>query len=357
MKIASRPFGELAGGRRVELYTLENAAGLTARIMTYGSTLVSIHAPDRNGSFEDVLLGFDALDGYVAPHPYFGAAIGRYANRIARGRFTLEGVTYQLACNDGSNHLHGGRAGFDKRLWTAGVRSCGGEPCLEMHYRSSDGEEGYPGTLDACVRYTLNEAGDLTVGYRARCDRPTIVNLTHHPYFDLSGRGGEHGILDHVLHLPGSRFLPVDEMLIPTGEMQPVHGSCMDFTVPCALRPRVTQADRQLRIAGGGYDHAWVLADAGTALRLAARVHEPISGRSLEVHTTQPGVQFYSGNQLDGAIRGRRRIRYVRHAGFCLEPQRHPDTPNRPSFPSAVLRPGELYEETTIYRFGIAAGA
>jgi aldose 1-epimerase len=353
MDIQSLPYGQLPDGRRVDLYVLGalgNASGVAVRVMTYGSTIVSIRTPDRHGVHRDIVLGFDTLDGYLAPHPYFGATIGRYANRIARGRYTLDGIDYQLACNNGPNHLHGGLAGFDKRLWTASLRSACGTTWLDMNYASADGEEGYPGALHARASYALNDDNELTIEYEARCDRATIVNLTNHAYFNLAGRGD---VLDHVFHFPAAYFLPVDETLIPSGEMRPVRGTLMDFTSPSDLRSRLMQRDAQLSIAGG-YDHTWMQLPDGGAMHLAAHVHEPRSGRTLSIKTTQPGIQFYSGNQLDSSVAGKSDRHYLKHAGFCLEPQRFPDTPNHAEFPPAVLRPGDVYREISIYRFGVA---
>lgn len=350
MNIADARYGLLPDGRAVEVYTLANARGMAVRVMTYGSTLVGIEVPDRRGDCADVLLGFDDFGDYLSAHPYFGGTIGRYANRIAQGRFTLDGVMHQLACNDGPNHLHGGVEGFDRRLWLAHVHEDRDGLWLDMHYTSPDGEEGYPGTLWARASYHLAEDNVLTVAYEAHCDRRTIVNLTNHAYFNL---GDPRGILDHVFELPARHFLPIDATLIPMGAQQSVLGTCMDFTTPARLRERIASGDRQLALAGG-YDHTWVLAAADDAPRIAARVHEPGSGRTLEVETTQPGVQFYSGNRLDGTIAGKSGCCYGRHAGFCLEPQRFPDTPNHVSYPSAVLEPGAVYREITRYRFGTA---
>ncbi len=345
MPIRSQPFGRTAAGQAVELYTLTNAAGIEARVCTYGGTLVALLLPDRAGARADVLHGFDTLDGYLGPHPYFGALIGRYGNRIARGRFTLDGVNYQLATNNGPNHLHGGPGGFHTALWRA-------EPAddsLTLSYVSPDGEEGYPGTLQARVTYRLSEAGELRIDYEATTDRPTILNLTNHAYFNLAGDGD---ILDHELRLDAPHYLPVDETQIPTGELAPVAGTPFDFTTPTAIGARINADDEQLRIASGGYDHCWAFAHGGDLATPVAFVREPRSGRTLELFTTQPGVQFYTANFLDGSIRGKGGRAYQKHSAFCLETQHFPDSPNQPAFPSTVLRPGEVYRHTTIFRFG-----
>ncbi len=349
-RIKCQLFGRLADGRVVDLYSLRNRHGVTVRVMTYGSTLVSAHVPDRAGRFDDVLLGFDGLEGYLAGHPYFGSTIGRYANRIAHGRFKLDGVAYRLAGNDGPNHLHGGDAGFDKRLWSAQPASDGAG--VEMRYSSRDGEEGYPGNLDAGASYRLTDENELAISYCAATDRATIVNLTNHAYFNLAAHGD---ILDHEFEIWGDSFLPVDGTLIPTGELRAVEGSPMNFTRSSALRHRIAQNEPQLHVAGG-YDHTWVLRQNRGHPAVAARVYEPASGRLLTVTTTQPGVQFYSGNRLDGSIIGKAGMRYQRHAGFCLEPHHFPDSPNRPGFPTTVLVPGETYEQTIIYRFDVSTG-
>jgi aldose 1-epimerase len=345
MPIRSRPFGRTPAGEAVELYTLANAAGLEASISTYGGTLVAINAPDRAGARADVLLGFDTLDGYLQPHPYFGALIGRYGNRIARGRFTLDGVAYQLATNNGPNHLHGGPGGFHAVLWRA-------EPAgdsLALSYTSPDGEEGYPGTLEVRVTYSLNDAGELRIDYEATADRATVLNLTNHAYFNLAG-GGD--ILGHQLRLDASHYLPVDATQIPTGELAPVAGTPFDFTTPTAIGARIDADDEQLRGAKGGYDHCWVFGHGGDLGKAVGRVVEPVSGRTLELFTTQPGVQFYSANFLEGDLKGKGGRAYPKHSAFCLETQHFPDSPNQPAFPSTVLRPGETYGHTTIYRFG-----
>ena len=337
MSVHCLDFSALPDGRPVALYLLDGHAGVAAAIMTYGSTLVRLCAPDRHGRIDDVILGFDTLAGYLAPHPYFGGTIGRYANRIAHGRFTLDGNDYALACNNGLHHLHGGRQGYDRRLWTAWME----DDAVVMRYVSPDGEEGYPGRLVATVRYAL-EDDTLRMDYEATCDRPTLVNFTNHAYFNLTGRGTVH---EHVLTLPGPSFLPVDDTLIPLGALEPVTGTPFDFTGGVRLAERLDLDDPQLR-AAGGYDHTWTIASAGHA----ARLWHPHSDRRLDIVTTQPGIQFYGGHLLDGTLSGKNGERYVKHAGLCLEPQRYPDSPHHPAFPAARLAPGACYRETTLYR-------
>lgn len=345
--ISAAPFGKLPDGAAVELYSLRNRGGMEARIATYGGTVTFLTAPDRGGHYADVVLGYDQLDGYLRNSPYFGALIGRYANRIARGQFTLEGTRYSLATNDGPNALHGGRRGFDKVVWTVvSARVTAQGPQLTLTYLSRDGEEGYPGTLAVTAIYTLTEDDALRLDYRATTDRETVVNLTSHSYFNLRGHGD---VLGHIVQIAADRFTPVDSTLIPV-EVRSVGGTAFDFRTPTSIGARIAADDAQLRFAGG-YDHNWVLnAKAGT-LALDATVYEPESGRVLEVLSTQPGLQFYSGNFLDGSITGKRDWAYQRRDGFCMEPQHFPDSPNHPDFPSAVLKPGRTYHSAIIYRF------
>src|SRR2546428_10144291 len=319
-----------------------------ARIMTYGGILVSLRVPDRNGKLEDVVLGYDNLEGYLKNNsPHFGAIIGRYGNRIAKGRFTLNGREYRLAQNNGENHLHGGIKGFDKVIWKAReVKSKEGVG-LSLTYLSRDGEEGYPGNLSATVVYMLTNSNELKIDYKATTDKDTILNLTNHSYFNLAGRGS---ILTHQVMIKADRFTPVDQGLIPTGELKSVHGTPMDFTQPTVIGARIEQHDQQL-IFGKGYDHNWVLNRNDNALTLAARVYEPETGRVLEVYTTEPGLQFYTGNFLDGSIRGKAGQVYQKRYGFCLETQHFPDSPNKPHFPAVALKPGQRYATTTIYKF------
>ena len=350
MSITEDAFGTTEDGTPVVLYTLANTNGLEARIMTYGGIVVSLRAPDRDGNSGDVTLGFDTLEPYLQEHPYFGALIGRYGNRIANGTFGLDGTTYTLAKNNGPNHLHGGVRGFDKVVWQGRPDSSGGTARLTLTYRSRDGEEGYPGNLDATVVYTLDDENQLRIDYTATTDRATIVNLTNHSYFNLAGDGDVYG---HKLQLFAGRFLPIDATSIPLGEQRAVENTPMDFRRPAPIGAQIHGDDEQLRHASGGYDHTWVLDAGGGAIAHAARVYEPASGRVMDVWTTQPGVQFYSGNMLDGSLRGKGGRVYAKHPGFCLETQHFPDSPNQPQFPSTVLRPGETYRQTTIYQFGV----
>ncbi len=344
--IESVAFSSTPDGTPVELYTLRNNQGAQARIMTYGGIVVSLKVPDRDGGMADVVLGYDSLWGYVDNNPYFGAIIGRYGNRIANGRFTLNRQTYRLATNNGENHLHGGVKGFNKVVWTAKEVERENGPALQLSYLSPDGEEGYPGKLRATVVYALTHENELRIDYAATTDEPTVVNLTQHSYFNLAG-AGQGDILRHELMLDADRFTPVDEGLIPTGELRDVKGTPMDFTELTPIGARIEQQDQQLRF-GLGYDHNWVLNNSSADLALAARVFEPGSGRIMEVFTTEPGIQFYSGNFLDGSITGKRGKVYRHRYGFCLEAQHFPDSPNQAKFPSTVLNPGEKYAQTTI---------
>jgi aldose 1-epimerase len=343
-------FGRTQSGLAIDLYTLRNGAGLDASIMTYGGTLVSLSAPDRDGRAVDVVLGFDDLPPYLGSHPYFGCIVGRYANRIAGGTFSLGGVNYSLAQNDGPNHLHGGILGFDRVVWNARPRITDSAAELELTYLSPDDEEGYPGNLNVKVVYALTAANELCLRYSAATDKTTIVNLTNHAYFNLRGSGT---VLRHALELPAERFLPVDQKLIPTGEMRLVKGTAFDFTKSAAIGAQIYDDNPQIKISGG-YDHCWVLENHASGCRLAARLSDPESGRVLTVSTTQPGVQLYTANFMDSNMRGKRGLVYEKHAGICLETQHFPDSPHHSEFPSTVLRPGEQYRETTIYRFDVA---
>ena len=351
MAIPQQPFGVTPDGIRIDRYTLRNANGLEADIITYGGTLTALRVPDRSGAFGDVVLGFDTLAAYLGDHPYFGSLIGRYCNRIAGGRFVLNGVTYTLARNDGPNHLHGGPDGFHRQIWSARAGASGDGPSLELSYLSRDGEAGYPGNLAVTVTYTLTDRDALRIDYTATTDRDTVVNLTNHAYFNLASSGD---IMGHELQIAASHFLPVDANLIPLGELRPVQGTPMDFSVPIPIGARIDAADEQIR-RGRGYDHTWVLDKPAGTLGFAARLFEPVSGRVLEVYTTQPGLQFYSGNMLEGNLIGKGGRVYTRRSGLCLETQHFPDSPNQPQFPSSVLRPGETYRQTTIYQFGVRA--
>jgi aldose 1-epimerase len=321
---------------------------MEARITDYGGIIVSLTAPDRSGKYADVVLGYDSLAGYLkADNPYFGAMIGRYGNRIARGRFQLDGVTYKLATNNGPNALHGGKVGFDKVVWKVVKARVDQDPELELSYTSRDGEEGYPGNLKVTARYTLAADNTLRLDYTAVTDKATPVNLTQHSYFNLRGHGD---ILGHVLEIPASRFTPVDSTLIPVGELRSVVDTPFDFRQPTAIGARIEKTDEQLT-NGKGYDHNWVLDKSPGKLGLVARVYDPETGRVLEVSSTEPGVQFYSGNFLDGGNIGKAGVAYARHAGLALEPQHFPDSPNQPNFPSVILKPGETYHNTIVYKF------
>jgi aldose 1-epimerase len=348
--VKREPFGKMPDGAPVEIFTLRNAAGVEVRAIPYGGIITSLRVPDRNGKLDDIVLGFDRFDEYLKDHPFFGAIIGRYGNRIAKGRFTLNGATYKLATNNGPNHLHGGNRGFDKVLWTA--EPVAGKNALSFTRTSADGEEGYPGSLRVQVTYTLSDKNELIVDYRATTDEPTIVNLTQHSYFNLAGQASG-DILGHQLMLNADRYTPVDETLIPTGEVAPVDGTPFDFRKPTAIGARINASHAQLK-NGQGYDHNWVLNRTGTGLQLAARVIEPKTGRTMEIRTTEPGIQFYSGNFLDGKLTGKQGAKYSHRTGFCLETQHFPDSPNQPKFPSTVLRPGQEYRTTTVFTFGVS---
>lgn len=352
-------FGTLPDGRAVDGFTLRNARGMEVRVAGYGGAILSVKVPDRQGRPGDVVLGFDRLDQYVADRAYFGALIGRYANRIRGGRFRLDGREYALPVNDGANHLHGGPGGFHKVAWDAEPFDDDGHGTgVRLRHTSPDGEEGYPGTLDVEVIYRLTEDNELVIDYRARTDAATPVNLTQHTYFNLTGDPSK-DVLGHELELFADRFTPVDGGLIPTGELAPVDGTPFDFRRAAPLGARIGEADPRL-VQAGGYDHNFVLDGDGNgdgdggAPALAARVRDPGSGRVLEVLTTEPGMQFYSGNYLDGSTRGKGGQAYGYRSGFCLEPQRFPDSPNQPAFPPTILHPGETYHSRTVYRFGVA---
>jgi aldose 1-epimerase len=340
-------FGKASTGEAVDLYTFSNSKGVEAAITNYGGIIVSLKTPDRNGKTADVVLGFDSLEGYLGDHPYFGAIIGRYGNRIAKGKFSLNGQEYSLAKNNGENHLHGGIRGFDKVVWRA--KEDPASNSLALSYLSKDGEEGYPGNLAVNVTYTLTDDNELKIEYTATTDKATVVNLTNHSYFDLRGQG-QGDILGHRILIAADRFTPVDSGLIPTGELRHVEGTAFDFRQPRAIGERINAAEEQIQI-GKGYDHNFVLNQRGGELALAARASEPESGRVMEVHTTEPGVQFYTGNFLDGTVRGKSGKPYPQRSGFCLETQHFPDSPNKPNFPTVVLKPGDRYRTTTVYRF------
>ena len=349
MKIKKQLFGTLADGTTIALYTLVNAQGMRATITNYGGIVVSLTAPDRDGAFADVVLGFDTLQEYVSHSPYFGCLVGRFGNRIANGKFSLKGEKYVLAQNDGQNHLHGGVKGFDKRVWTPHALETPDGPALVLTYTSPDGEEGYPGTLSVKVIYTLTNDNALKIDYTATTDKTTVVNLTNHSYFNLSA-GTAETILGHEMFINADTFTPVDGTLIPTGELRSVAGSPLDFRTATPIGARINADDAQLKF-GGGYDHNWVVNGEPGTLRLAARVYEPSSGRAMEVHTTEPAIQFYAGNMMPPTLPGKDGRVYVRRGGFCLETQHYPDSPNKPEFPSTTLEPGQTYQTTTVYKF------
>ncbi len=348
--VTRAPFGRMPDGTEVDGYTVRNSRGMSLHVMTYGGIITSLRTPDRQGHLDDIVLGFDNLSGYLNDPPYFGAIVGRYANRIARGRFTLEGHTYQLPVNNGPNSLHGGTRGFDKVVWQATAFENDSTAGIVLTHMSPDGDMGYPGQLEARVTYTLNEQNELTIDYMATSSRATPVNLSQHSYFNLAG-DGTRDILGHMLELNASHYTPVDSTLIPTGQIALVTGTPFDFRTATAIGARIDQPDEQLRF-GRGYDHNFVVDGDGTGMRLVARVTEPTSGRTLEVSSDQPGVQFYSGNFLDGTITGKSGRVYAHRYGFCLETQHYPDSPNQPAFPSTILRPGDHYATRTIFRFG-----
>lgn len=349
MAIHKQPFGQTKGAQAVDLYTLTNDHGISTQITNYGGTIVTLRTPDRTGALGDVVLGFDTLADYETRSPFFGCIAGRYANRLANGKFTLDGVTYSLATNNGPNHLHGGLRGFDKVVWQAETAQTPDGVVLELRYLSQDGEEGYPGNLDVTVTHTLTNHNELRIDYHATTDKPTILNLTNHTYFNLAGQGK---ILDHLMMIDADRFTPVTAALIPTGELPSVAGTPFDFRTPTAIGARIAQDHEQLRF-GGGYDHNWVLNRHGQGLRQVITVTEATSGRRLDVATSQPGVQFYTGNMMPDALPGKGGQVYTKRSGFCLETQHFPDSPNQPHFPNTVLRPGEQYHETTVFRFSI----
>ena len=350
-RITKADFGKTKDGRPVEIYTLTNSGGSEAKVITYGGAVVSLKVPDKfSNNFRDVVLGFDSIADYEKHTAFFGALIGRYGNRIAKGKFTLDGQEYSLASNNGENHLHGGVRGFDKVIWTAKPSTDKDGANLELTYFSADGEEGYPGNLKVKVVYTLTERNQLKIVYSATTDKATVINLTHHSYFNLAGSGN---ILGHVLEINADRYTPTDSGSIPTGALADVKGTPFDFTNGTEIGARIEQDNQQLKF-GRGYDHNWVLTRKGNGVELAARVYEKTSGLLMEVYTTEPGIQFYSGNFLDGSMRGKGGASYLFRSGFCLETQHFPDSPNRANFPSTVLRPGQTYSQTTIYAFRVS---
>jgi len=346
--VDSEIFGQLADGSVVHVFTLTNKSGMEARILNYGGIVLSLKVPDRNGVMGDVVLGFDKLEDYVVKSPYFGCLVGRFGNRIAGGKFVLNGKTFTLAKNDGENSLHGGLKGFDKVVWAATTEIKANGPSLALHYVSKDGEEGFPGTLSVTAVYTLTEDNALELNFTAVTDKNTVVNLTHHSYFNLACKGD---VLEHEVTINAEAFTPVNAALIPTGELRPVAGTPLDFRKPEKIGARINSSDQQMKY-GGGYDHNWVLKKNEGKLGLAATVLEPLSGRVMEVLTTAPATQFYTGNFLNGII-GKGGCVYQARNGFCFEPQHFPDSPNQPSFPSTLLQPGQTYTNTIIYRFSV----
>jgi aldose 1-epimerase len=343
-------FGTLPDGREVQRYVLKNRNGVEIHVINYGGIITHLMAPDRNGKVEDIVLGYDSLAGYLKESPFFGAIVGRYGNRIANGKFKLDGKEYSLVQNNNGQHLHGGTVGFDKVFWDIQENNSAAGNGLRLTYLSNDMEEGYPGNLNVTVDYTLSEDNELRIDYRATTDKPTVVNLTQHSYFNLSGNG-KRDILDHILKLNADQYVPVTKVLIPTGELAPVKGTPFDFNTPTPVGARINEKNEQLQIAGG-YDHCWVLSDKNN-LKDAGVLYDSISGRTLQVLTTEPGIQFYSGNFLTGTITGKGGIVYKHRYGLCLETEHFPDSPNQTKFPSVVLNPGETYSTQTIYKFGI----
>ncbi len=347
-------FGTTKEGVAVDLYTLTNSNGVELKITNYGGIVTSLKVPDKQGEFDDVVLGYDSLSSYLEETPYFGAIVGRYANRIAQAKFTLDGQEYSLAQNNGENTLHGGLIGFDKVVWETEEIQTDNEVGLRLRYLSEDMEEGYPGNLEVEVHYTLDNENAFKIDYKATTDKKTVVNLTHHSYFNLKGKI-DSDILDHFVTINASRFLPVDNNLIPTGELWEVTGTPFDFTQPKAIGERINDDNEQLKL-GIGYDHCWVIDRENDDMIIVASVMEPTSGRIMEVYSTEPGIQLYTGNFLNGTITGKDGAVYNHRYGFCLETQHYPDSPNKPEFPSVVLEPGDTYQSSTVYKFLVKEG-
>lgn len=348
MFLSEKPFGTTATNEPITLYTLKNTQGMEVQIMNYGAIITKIIVPDKNEVMEDVVLGFENMADYIKDSPYFGSIVGRYGNRIAAGKFSLDGKNYTLAAQNNGQHLHGGLKGFDKKVWkTIGKK----EGSITLSYLSVDGEEGFPGNLEIQVTYTLNEDNAISMDYLAKTDQATVLNICNHSYFNLSGNA-KRDVLGHVIQLNAPHFIPVDKVLIPTGEVKSVKGGPFDFTSPKKIGLDINAADEQIAF-GSGYDHCYAFDKAPGAYGKIAHVEDPISGRIMEVFTTEPGVQFYTGNHLDGRLKGKNGAVYAKRSGFCLETQHFPDSPNKPNFPSTVLRPGETYTSKTVYQFSV----
>jgi aldose 1-epimerase len=350
-KITKSDFGKLPDGKEVFQYTVTNKNGVEMKIINYGGIITSLKTPDKKGMLEDIVLGYNSLDGYLKESPYFGAIVGRYANRIAKGKFKLDGKEYTLALNNGPNTLHGGIVGFDKVIWNVQELQSAKGPALKLSYVSKDMEEGFPGQLSVEVIYTLTDLNELEFAFKAATNKTTIVNLTQHTYFNLTGNT-KRDILEHELIIYADKIVPVDDTLIPTGELMPVAGTPFDFTKPHLVGERINAKDEQIEL-GGGYDHCYVLRDKGKDLKHAATLSEPLSGRTVDVYTTEPGMQFYSGNFLKGSIIGKGDVVYHKRFGMCLETEHFPDSPNQPIFPSVILNPEKTYTTTTKYAFGV----
>jgi aldose 1-epimerase len=348
MFLSEKPFGKTAANEPVTLYTLKNTQGMEVHIMNYGAIITKIIVPDKNEVMEDVVLGFENVADYIKDSPYFGAIVGRYGNRIAAGKFSLDGKSYTLAAQNNGQHLHGGLKGFDKKVWKMIGKK---EGSITLSYLSVDGEEGFPGNLEIQVTYTLSEDNAISMDYSAKTDRATVLNICNHSYFNLSGNA-KRDVLDHVIQLNAPHFIPVDKVLIPTGEVKSVKGGPFDFTSPKKIGLDINAADEQIAF-GSGYDHCYAFDKAPGAYGKIAHVEDPISGRIMEVFTTEPGVQFYTGNHLNGRLTGKNGAVYTKRSGFCLETQHYPDSPNKPNFPSTVLRPGETYTSKTVYQFSV----
>ncbi|MFM6914316.1 MAG: aldose epimerase family protein [Aquirufa sp.] len=349
MSNPGKPFGQTPAGESVTLYTLKNAKGMEVHIMNYGGIIQKILTPDRNGKLEDVVLGFETLQEYIKDTPYFGAVVGRFGNRIAKGKFTLDGKEYTLAAQNNGQHLHGGLIGFDKKVWKVEAASA---QSLSLSYVSKDMEEGFPGNLSVKMTYTLSEDNELGISYEATTDKATVLNLSNHSYFNLSGNA-KRDILNQEVQIDASRLVAVDKVLIPTGVLAPVAGTPFDFTKPHVVGDRINDTSSEQIVLGGGYDHCWALDKPAGSYAKIATVHDPVSGRKMNVSTDQPGVQFYTGNFLDGHLTGKYGVTYGKRFGLCLETEHFPDSPNQPNFPSTVLRPGEVYKTKTAYQFSV----